>query len=102
MGGRGSSSKENNVIFPLQVAQIKHMLRDDEGHIPDTVENRTMIINTARNEKNYVGMRDGNKWYARNIDNERQCWVIVRDGIIQNCGVNITPVIDWMIKGVIK
>jgi len=102
MGGRGISGKENNVRFPPHDAQIKHMFRIKKGHIPDTAENRTMIINTARNEENYVGVKFGNKWYAKNLDNGHQCWVIVRNGIIQDCGVNISPVIDWTEKGVIK
>jgi len=102
MGGRGISGKENNVRFPLQRSQIMHMFRDDEGHLLDTAENRTMIINTARNEENYVGTKKDSKWYARDIDSERQCWVVVRDGIIQNCGLNIPPIIDWAEKGVIK
>ena len=103
MGGRGSSGKENNVRFPSQESQIKHIFRDVKGHLPDTVENRMMVISTARNEANYIGTCiHGNKWYARSLGDGRQCWVTVRDGLIQNGGINIPPVIDWAARGVKK
>ena len=83
--------------------QIFNTFRNRKGHLPDTVENRSIIINTARNEANYVGKcKFDNKWYAKDLGDGRQSWVAVRDGLIQNCGINIPPVTDWAAMGVRK
>lgn len=67
-----------------------HIFRDAEGHFTeDTVNNRQQLINTAMDEKNYLGMdKWGNDWYAKSMPNGQQIWVQIRKGEIINGGIN--------------
>jgi hypothetical protein len=103
MGGRGNYSKENNIRLPKGESQIKHIFAKRRGHIEDTAENRKLLIDTAANEANCIGTKpNGNRWYAKELDNGTQAWVEVLNGIIQNGGVNNTPIIDWMARGIVN
>ena len=78
--------------FPKNDSQIKHIFRDKKGHVPDTPENRNVMLETCNNENNYLGTDiNGNRWYAQILSDGRQVWVATRDGIIQNCGINDVP-----------
>jgi len=37
-----------------------------------------------------AGIR-GNTWYGKKLPNEKQVWVIVREGKIRDCGFNDIP-----------
>lgn len=42
--------------LPEKDSQLKHIFREAEGHLSDTPTNRKLIIETANNPANYVGM----------------------------------------------
>lgn len=44
-GGRNSLPKNNS--------QLKHILRNDRGHLPDTDTNRALLTSVANDERNY-------------------------------------------------
>jgi hypothetical protein len=101
MGGRGGYGKENNVRFPKGESQLKHIFAKRNGHVDDTAENRRLLIDTAANEANCVETKpNGNRWYAKGLENGTQVWIEVRNGIIQNGGINNPPVIDWAARGI--
>lgn len=75
--------------FPKNDSQIKHIFGERQGHVPDTPENRKLMLETCNNESNYMGTdRYGKRWYAQTLPDGRQVWVATRDGIIQDCGIN--------------
>jgi hypothetical protein len=89
------------VRLPRGEAQIKHIFRKKEGHIEDTPENRRLLIDTAKEEVNFVGTKaNGNRWYVKDLDDGTQVWVEVRNGVIQNGGVNNPPITEWTARGI--
>ncbi len=80
------------ITFPQGDAQLKHIFRDAEGHLPDTPANRQKIIDVTSNLDNYLGKdARGNDWYAIISEDGTQTWVRVRNGVIDNAGVNDVP-----------
>lgn len=67
-----------------------HIFRNAEGHFIENNEiNRQLLINTAMDENNYLGMdKWGNSWYAQSLSDGRQIWVQLRRGEIINGGIN--------------
>lgn len=62
------------------------------GHIIDTPDNRSKILNVANDKKNYLGKdARGNDWYAKTESDGSQIWVRTRNGKVDNAGVNTTP-----------
>lgn len=77
--------------FPKNKAQIDHIMRDAEGHLTDSIENRSLLISISSDRKNYLGIdKHGVEWYAKTIDG-RQIWVAVKNDVIQNGGINNEP-----------
>jgi filamentous hemagglutinin len=101
MGARGSSTsgrrKKNahlSAEFPLNPSQLKHIFRK-KHNLEDTPENRTQLLSIGSSE-NYLGFdKDGNSWFARDIGNGKQMWVSIREGIVQNGGINNFIKRDW-------
>ena len=76
--------------MPKQKSQIKHIMRESEGHLVDTPHNRKIIVDITNDKKNLLGLnKHGNEVYSKTI-NGVQYWAYVRDGIIQNGGANFT------------
>ncbi|MBL8131334.1 MAG: hypothetical protein JNL42_05720 [Anaerolineae bacterium] len=72
-------------------ARLHHIFDARLGHVPDSVANRQMLINTV-NRSNYLGLdTHGNRWYASIRPDGKQIWVRVRNGEIINGGVNDIP-----------
>ena len=89
--GMGSAAPPKNKL-PSNDAQIKHILRKAEGHIEDTPENRALLESVANNSENYKGTdMHGNRWYSKTLPDGKQIWVYVKNGIIQNGGINNSP-----------
>lgn len=83
---------EVKITFPQEDAQLKHIFRDAEGHIADTSANRQKILDVTSNLDNYLGKdARGNDWYAIISEDGTQIWVRVRNGVIDNAGVNDVP-----------
>ncbi|MDR1014116.1 MAG: phosphoethanolamine transferase CptA [Coriobacteriales bacterium] len=96
MGGRSVFPHVQSNVFPANYPQIKHIFSEREGHVPDNASNRELILTTANDNKNYRGSKpNGNRWYVKDIGDNKQVWVEVRQGIVQNAGVNAPPRTDW-------
>ena len=71
------------------MGQIKHIFEDRRGHVVDTPENRKMILDTASNEKNYIGSDEWKcDWYQKHLPSGSQIWVRIRGNQVTNAGVN--------------
>ena len=79
--------------MPENESQIKHIMRDDKGHLEDTYNNRESLIKLTEDEKNYLGTDSyGKKWYAKQIG-DSQLWASVFNGIISDGGINKRPLV---------
>lgn len=77
--------------FPKNKSQINHIMSDRNGHLPDTIDNRSLLVSVSMDKNNYLGKDEhGNEWYAKMI-NGKQVWVTVKNDVIQNGGVNDEP-----------
>lgn len=78
--------------MPSNDAQIKHIFRPKKGHFEkDTASNRRKLLELVNNEENLVGISSlGVRWYAKDMPDGTQLWASVKDGIIQNGGINET------------
>ena len=86
----GLPFKLNAQLFgkmPKQRAQIKHIMADRQGHLPNSSKNRKTLEKISRDSKNYIEKKHGNTVYSK-IINGNEYWVHVRRGIIQNGGSN--------------
>ena len=83
---------KGKVKLPENNAQIKHILRNDDGHLPDTAENRKMLADLANDEHYHVG-KDmwGNDWHVRMNSDGTQDWVRHRNQEINDGGKNVVP-----------
>jgi len=100
MGGRSEYGRSQTAPinkFPKDDSQLKHVFRDDEGHIlEDTPENRKLLLDTASDSANYKGKNEyGCKWYTKIREDGTEVWVSIRNGIVQNGGINSPPWNDW-------
>lgn len=100
--GSGSSGKSDvapSIRFPPNDSQTKHMFRDGDGHVLDTKENRELLLSVAKDDANYIGIHaSGATGYAKVLPDGSQAWIYVREGIVQNCGINKNPITDWTTK----
>lgn len=84
-------STGNNGL-PSDSSQLSHIFRDDVGHLTNTSENQKTLLNLVNNPANSLGTDQfGNKWFAQTLPNGTQLWGSVRNGVIQNGGLNTTP-----------
>ncbi|MCO7125897.1 hypothetical protein NIE88_08940 [Sporolactobacillus shoreicorticis] len=78
--------------FPQNKPQMRHIFRNAEGHLPDNQTSRQLLQDTANDINCYLGEdKYGNTWYGKLLSDKTQVWVQVRNGIIQNGGVNNPP-----------
>ena len=86
---------KGKIKMPRNDSQLKHIFRDEEGHLPNTPENRKMISDLANDVQYYVG-KDcyGNDWHIRNNEDGTQDWVRHQNMVINEGGKNISP-ITW-------
>jgi hypothetical protein len=81
-----------NIRFPENPGQIDHIFRDAPGHlIDDTFDNRQLLQNAVSSENFVRTDQWGNQWFARLLEDGTEVWVKVRNGVIQNGGVNQVP-----------
>lgn len=86
---------KGRIKMPRNDSQLKHIFRDEEGHLTDTLENRKMISDLANNVEYYVGKdRYGNDWHIRNNEDGTQDWVRHQNMVINEGGKNSSP-ITW-------
>ena len=74
--------------FPKGKAQIKHIMADRRGHLPDTPANRKIITELVEDKNNFIGIGLFGKEAYLITRNGWQYWAYVKDGIIQDAGAN--------------
>lgn len=76
--------------FPENADQLRHIFRSSIGHYSlDTENNRRAILETIT-PKNFAGVDNrGNEIYFQTNSDGSQNWTYVRNGAIQNAGLNI-------------
>ena len=84
--GRGGNS------LPTNDSQLGHIFGDRPGHLPDTPENRQLLVDVANDDDNYLGTdKYGNEWHARQESDGSHTWTTSRCGTIRNGGQDKTP-----------
>ena len=83
---------KGRIKMPRNDAQIKHIFRQADGHLPDTPGNRKLISDLA-NDVHYFRGKDkyGNDWHIRDNQDGTQDWVRHQNMVINECGKNIIP-----------
>lgn len=83
---------KSKIKLPPNESQLKHIFRKAPGHMEDTRENRALLLEVANDTKCHIGKDGrGNEWHCKNLDDGRQIWVSIRNGVIQNGGINQPP-----------
>ena len=83
---------KQKVKLPDNDAQLKHIFRDAEGHLPDSPENRKLLQELANDKSAHMGKDSrGLDWHVRMNADGSQTWVSSINGVIQNDGVNNPP-----------
>ena len=81
-----------DVRFHEDPGQLQHIFRDTSGHLAnDTPGNRQLLLDTVARYNLMEIDQHGNQIFARMLDDGTEIWVQIRDGIIQNGGLNQTP-----------
>ena len=83
---------EHISTMPAGIAQIKHIFRNEPGHLPETEKNKRLILSVSNDPECYVGTDSKNKkWYAKTLNDGSQVWVSVYNSIIIDAGLNNSP-----------
>ena len=94
-GGAPRAGKAPNTVangLPENPSQLRHIFGNRTGHLPDTPENRQLLLDTRNNQANSLGTnRLGNKFYISTAPNSSQIWVENRICIIYSRGTNNPP-----------
>ena len=72
-------------------SDVLHIFRDAVGHVPDTAQNRRLLIETLDPAYLLGNDRFGNSWYARPVNDASQIWIQARGDRIRNGGINLLP-----------
>ncbi|MCW6511407.1 DUF1073 domain-containing protein [Lichenifustis flavocetrariae] len=90
--GLGVGYRPPRNLLPDNQSQLKHISRNENGHLPDTAANRQLLQDISSEDRYVLGHDSfGNTWSSKLMDNGTQVWVQVRNGRIINGGVNETP-----------
>lgn len=86
---------KGKVNFPKNDSQYKHFMRDEDGHLPDTPENRKLLTDLANDTAYHMGKdKYGNDWHVRNNEDGTQDWVRSQNQTINEGGRNASQ-ISW-------
>ena len=81
--------------LPAGDAQLKHIFGERPGHLPDSVENRKILIDLANDMSAYRGKdKYGNDWHIRINEDGTQDWARCQNQIINEGGRNLKP-LPW-------
>ena len=83
---------KDKVKLPKNDSQLKHIFRDEDGHLKDTPENRKMLLDLANDDKYHMG-KDmyGNEWHIRINEDGSQDYTREMHQIINEGGKNRIP-----------
>ncbi len=83
---------ETKSVTKIFENNAKHIFRNAEGHLPDTLANRQLLVDLTSDFKNFLGSdKYGTEWFARLTKDGKQIWAGVRKGSIRYGGMNETP-----------
>ena len=79
--------------YPSNKNSLHHLFRQKVGHVSGTVENKKIILEMVRQQKNCLGEVRGVIWYAQINAKGEQWWACVwaKSHEIRNCGINLEP-----------
>lgn len=81
-----------DAVFPKNPGQLMHIFRNATGHLAvDNLVNRDILLKTVSPDNFKTINKNGSLVFTRIIADGTEVWVYVRDGIIQNGGVNQMP-----------
>jgi RHS repeat-associated protein len=79
-------------VCPTKSSQLEHIFRNAPGHLPNTPQNQQLLTDMVNNPANFRGPgKNGLQWYGAIQPDGTQLWGSVRNGVIQNGGLNLTP-----------
>ena len=58
---KNEKKAEHISAMPTGVAQVKHIFRNDTGHLPETEENKHLILSVSNDPDCYIGTDSKNK-----------------------------------------
>ncbi|MDO4795655.1 MAG: hypothetical protein Q4A28_06935 [Brachymonas sp.] len=88
----GPVTSQHKVPFVLKENRAPKIFGNREGHLPDTPENRNLLLNVANDSSTTLGKdKLGNTWSAKTFPDGSQVWVQTRGGQIWNGGLNNPP-----------
>lgn len=71
---------------------LEHIFRDAPGHLMDTLINRELLLDAAKDPNNFMGVdKYGKSWHAKTLENGSQVWTCSQNGEIRDGGLNETP-----------
>ena len=86
---------KGHIKMPKDDSQLKHIMGERAGHLPDTPENRKLLEDLANNLDYFKGKdKSGNDWHIRMNDDGTQDWVRHQNMVINEGGRNQSP-INW-------
>jgi hypothetical protein len=86
----GSIIKTSSKFFEKN---IKHIFRNEPGHLIDTPANRKLLLDVSGDPKNFLGVdKYGKSWHAQIQKDGTQIWSYSNNGEIRNGGVNKIPI----------
>ena len=87
-----SEDSDGKVDLPKNKSQLNHIFDKRPGHLPDTPENRKLILDLANDHRYYVGKdKYGNVWHVRINEDGTQDWVRHQNMMINEGGRNQEP-----------
>jgi len=76
-------------VFPTSESELRHIFRQADGHVDDTLENRHLLLAVANDmSARLESDQYGNSWSAKVLPDGRQAWVQMRGEKIVNAGIN--------------
>lgn len=83
---------KGKVRMPKNSSQMKHIFREDDGHLMYSDENRDMLTDLANDSKYFRGKdKWGNDWHIRQNADGTQDWVEHQHQVISDGGKNQFP-----------
>jgi filamentous hemagglutinin len=80
------------VSLPTRDSELRHIFRMARGHVKDTTENRTLLLDVANDESARMQSDQyGTEWATKLLPDNRQVWVQIRGTKIVDAGINPTP-----------